>query len=137
MIPSNNEYVARYKHERDNGRTYYVDKPVVAWGEDGEALVADEKRGRLTLADSYSNFVGLDAADHPVVAAVPADGWSAVFEEGGALHTDPLVAWLIHSNGSVTPAGVGRDGLSDDPTTIGNFVQLIAPGEEPQQPDGQ
>lgn len=138
MIPSNKQYVARYKIEREKGPTYYDDRPVVAWGDDGEALVVDARRGRLVSADSFSNFVGLDTESHRVVAAIPADGWAAVFShKEGTLTTDPLIAWLVRSNGSVTPAGMSRDGVSDDPTMIGNFVQLIAPGEEPEQPDSE
>lgn len=137
MIPAHG-YAARFKIDQPNGRHYHNNRPVIAWGDDGEALVLDTKTGRLVPASSYRNFAGIVEVRAPIVAAVPAQGWSAVFREAdGSLITDPLVAWTIDADGTAAPVGTSRDGLSDDPTTIGNFVQLLAPGEQPEGADDE
>lgn len=135
MIPATTPYVARYRQtfDRPDGSqgSYIADKPVIAWDDDGEALVAASERGRLVLASGYSNFEGLDTADPHVVAALPGAGWLAEYkEDDGTLFRFPVTAWLVSSDGSCKPVKVDADGYSDDARDSANFVRLITPGEQ-------
>lgn len=132
MIPATNLYEARFRHETD-GRPNFTTKPVIAWSDDGTALVADVKTGRLRDADSWSNFAGLATVDAPVVGAVPGGTWRAEFstDEGG-LNSWPILAWLVHADGTCAPVHADRDGYADDPTTVSNFVRLYQPEEDPE-----
>ncbi|MGA4979329.1 hypothetical protein [Streptomyces cinereoruber] len=130
MIPAQHPYQANYRQEEDGG-TVYRSKPVIAWDGEGQALVVDERTGQLVPANNGRAFVGLSEGEHPVVAAIPGGGWSARYkEEDGTFLVDPLVAWTIRSNGTLAPVDTDPTGLCDDPTTMGNFDGLVAPGSE-------
>ncbi|MCX4971048.1 hypothetical protein OHA98_41280 [Streptomyces sp. NBC_00654] len=130
MIPAQHPYEANYKQEA-NGRTVYRSKPVIAWDDEGQALVVDERSGRLVPADSGRNFTGLSEGGHLVVAAIPGGGWSARYKnEDGTFTVDPLVAWTVRSDGILTPVDTDTAGLCDDVTTMGNFDGLVAPRAE-------
>lgn len=80
----------------------------------------------------------LEEARGPIVAAIPANGWVAIFrEEDGALTPDPIVGWAVGRSGAVHPIGMGRNGSVEYPTDIGNFVQLLAPGEQLEDVDDE
>ncbi|MET9810867.1 hypothetical protein [Streptomyces halstedii] len=137
MIPAQHPYEANYKQQVD-GRTVYRSKPVIAWDDEGQALVVDERSGRLVPANDRRTFTGLSEGVHPVVAAIPGGGWSARYKnEDGTFTMDPLVAWTVRSNGTLAPVDTDPTGLCDDPTTMGNFDGLVAPGAETRtaQPD--
>lgn len=130
MIPAQHPYEANYKQE-ENGRTVYRSKPVIAWDDEGQALVVDERSGRLVPADSGRTFTGLSEGGHPVVAAIPGGGWSARYKnQDGTFTVDPLVAWTVRSDGVLTPVDTDTTGLCDDVTTMGNFDGLVVPGAE-------
>lgn len=130
MIPATARYEASYRHEKD-GRAHFTTKPVIAWGDDGAALVADMKTGRLCDADSWSNFAGLAMADAEVVGVIPGGSWRAEHStDDGDVESTPVLAWLVHADGSCTPTIADRDGYTDDPTTASNFIRLYEPEEE-------
>ncbi|WP_393063402.1 hypothetical protein [Streptomyces sp. LN549] len=130
MIPAQHPYEAHYKQEED-GRTVYSSKPVIAWDDEGQALVVDQRNGRLVPANNGRAFTGLSEGEHPVVAAIPGGGWSARFTESdGSSTVDPLVAWTVRSNGTLTPIDTDTTGLCDDATAVSNFDGLVAPGAE-------
>ncbi|MEU0990291.1 hypothetical protein [Streptomyces sp. NPDC005953] len=130
MIPAQHPYEAHYKQE-EGGRTVHRSKPVIAWDDEGQALVVDERSGRLVPANNGRAFTGLSEGVHPVVAAIPGGGWSARFKNSdGSSIIDPLVAWTVQSNGTLTPVDTDLTGLCDDPTTMANFDGLVAPGTE-------
>ncbi|MFC7933961.1 hypothetical protein [Streptomyces cinereoruber] len=130
MIPAQHPYQANYRQEKD-GRTVYRSKPVIAWDGEGQALVADERSGQLVPANNGRTFTGLSEGEYPVVAAIPGGGWGARFkEEDGTFLVDPLVAWTIRSDGTLTPIDTDSTGLCDDPTTVSNFDGIVAPGAE-------
>ncbi|MFD9225243.1 hypothetical protein ACFWDI_35765 [Streptomyces sp. NPDC060064] len=131
IAASHDPYEARFRHE-NNGRPHFSTKPVIAWDDDGCALVPDEKTGRLREASSYSNFAGLAPADAPVIGTAPGGGWSAEHRtDNGDTEATPVLAWLVHADGSLTPTIADIDGLTDDPTTASNFVRLHPPTELP------
>ncbi len=130
MTPATARYEASYRHEGDRG-AHFTTKPVIAWGDDGAALVADMKTGRLRDADSWSNFAGLAMADAEVVGVIPGGSWRAEHStDDGDVESTPVLAWLVHTDGSCTPTIADRDGYTDDPTTASNFVRLYEPEEE-------
>ncbi|WP_420032281.1 hypothetical protein ACN2WE_05305 [Streptomyces sp. cg28] len=135
MIPAAQPYRARFKHEK-GGRASYTFLTVIAWDDDGHALVVDSKRGLLVRASSYGNFDTLWEGDNPVVGAIPGGGWAAVFkEDDGTLEIDPLVAWHVYPNGTLSPVTMERGGMTEDPTDATNFERLLAPGETPPEGD--
>ncbi|MFF6859915.1 hypothetical protein ACFY9H_31610 [Streptomyces bacillaris] len=122
-----------------DGRTVYSSKPVIAWGDEGQALVVDERSGRLVPANDRRTFIGLSEGGQPVVAAIPGGGWSARYKnEDGTFTVDPLVAWTVRSDGTFAPIDTDTTGLCDDPTASSSFDGLVAPGAETRtaQPDG-
>ncbi|MER7176799.1 hypothetical protein [Streptomyces mesophilus] len=131
MIPATEAYIARYKVETEQ-RTHYETRPVVAWDDAGFALVADTTKGRLVRANKYSNFAGLQLEEEaPVIAALPGGGWTAVFTgDEGSSNTEPVLAWHVFAGGFMKPVVMERGGVPEDPTELGDFVRLVAPGEE-------
>ncbi|MFF8556605.1 hypothetical protein ACF058_27720 [Streptomyces sp. NPDC015501] len=79
MIPAQHPYEANYQQE-ENGRTVYRSKPVIAWDDEGQALVVDERSGRPVPANNGRPFTGLSEGGHPVAAAIPGGGWSARYK---------------------------------------------------------
>ncbi|BCL20300.1 hypothetical protein ACPCBX_13640 [Streptomyces tuirus] len=62
---------------------------------------------------------------NPVVAALPADGWSAgIRVEEGVDYNLPLVGWLVYADGTVRPICIDHHGQQKDPTTLPNFSRL-------------
>ncbi|MFE6946119.1 hypothetical protein [Streptomyces chartreusis] len=50
--------------------------------------------------------------------------------------TDPLVAWIVRSNGGLTPIDTDLTGLADDSTGVGNFDDLEPPAvQDPGEAD--
>lgn len=130
MIPARHPHEAHYKQE-EGGRTVYRSKPVIAWDDEGQALVVDERSGRLVPANNGRTFTRLSEGGHPVVAAIPGGGWSARYKEPDSSSiVDPLVAWIVRSNGTLTPVDTDFTGVRDDPTAMGNFGGLVAPRAE-------
>lgn len=69
--------------------------------------------------------------DNPVVAALPGNGWRAVYRlADGTEASSPIVAWLVHQDGDVQPVDVDSDGITDNPKGASNFVRLLHPDEE-------
>lgn len=133
MIPARHPYEAHYKHEHE-GRTVFSSKPVIAWGDDGHALVVDERTGRLVPADNGRTFTGVGEGRFPVVAAIPGGGWRTAYrEDDGTLSIDPLVAWIVRSDGTMTAIDTDSHGDCDEAPSISNFAHLLAPGEEPPE----
>lgn len=134
MIPAQHPYEANYRQEKD-GRTVYRSKPVIAWDDEGRALVVDERSGRLVPANNGPTFAGISEGGHPVVAAIPGGGWSARFKNrDGTFTVDPLVAWTVRSDGTLTPVDTDATGVCEASTVMGNFDGVVGPGGE-AQPD--
>ncbi|MFC9948478.1 hypothetical protein [Streptomyces pratensis] len=130
MIPAQHPYQADYQQEVE-GRTVYRSKPVIAWDDEGQALVVDERSGRLVPANNGRTFTGLSEGGHPIVAAIPGGGWSARFKnQDGTFTVDPLVAWTVRSDGTLTPIDTDYTGECQPSTAMGNFDGLVAPGAE-------
>jgi hypothetical protein len=129
MIPAADRYEASYRHEND-GRAHFTTKPVIAWGDDGAALVADMKTGRLRDADSWSNFAGLTKADVPLIGAVPGGEWRAETRtDSGDTGSRPILAWTLDAEGTCTPLVADSDGYTEDATGGQGFVRIYHPGE--------
>ncbi|MBD3544488.1 hypothetical protein [Streptomyces sp. JV180] len=128
MIPATEPFVARYKHIVD-GQTRYTFKPVIAWGDNGDALVVDTKAGRLEPATHWNDFVDLGEGTSPIVAAIPGGDWKVTYrgEESGTTDSSPLLAWGIRADGTTTPIDVDGSGFSDDPTGDDRFLSLDPP----------
>ncbi|MZE56153.1 hypothetical protein GTY86_33765 [Streptomyces sp. SID5770] len=136
MIPATTPYVARYrktfKHADGTEGAYLDEVPVIAWDDEGEALIAAPSRGRLVLANGTPNFDSIALADPHVVAVLPATGWLAQYKDDndGGTFDLPVVAFLVESDGSCKPIRVDSDGFTDDARESENFIQLIDPGQK-------
>lgn len=112
MIAAPPSLAARFSHER-NGHTHYSTKPVIAFDDEGLALVLGD--GRLVPADSYSNFANVIEDDPGHVALIPAGGWRVEFtSEDGSKYREPLVGWSLTAGGDVEPLFADADGLVND-----------------------
>ncbi|MFD8956559.1 hypothetical protein ACWFRT_33555 [Streptomyces anulatus] len=132
MIPAQHPYQAEYQQVK-GGRTIYWSKPVIAWDDEGQALVVDERSGRLVPANNGRTFTGLSEGEHPVVGAVPGAGWSVRFKNSdGTFTEDPLVAWTVRSDGTFTPVDTDAEGECQPSTAMANFDGLVAPGAPPR-----
>ncbi|MFE9121340.1 hypothetical protein [Streptomyces sp. NPDC007172] len=128
MIPAVHPYEARYRHESGGPHFYFTTKPVIAWSDEGLALVADETTGRLRKADTYSNFAGLSAGDAKVVATLPGGGWLAEFrQEDGTSTFCRVIGWLVQDDGTCTPGVSCQDGIVENPVESPNFIRLHEP----------
>ncbi|AWK74270.1 hypothetical protein CBI38_24660 [Rhodococcus oxybenzonivorans] len=99
-------------------------RDVVAWSDDGEALVLDAKVGRLVPV------YGPLAVDNRVVQMIPATGWQVTHNHGTEDEfTEPLVAWGLRSDGSVVPLNTDCGGLVEDLDGYRNFRISSVPTE--------
>lgn len=65
---------------------------------------------------------------NPVVAALPGAGWFAAFKDDNGIEVwEPVVGWLVQTDGNVRPFTFDQNGDQADPTTITNFVRLVEP----------
>ncbi|WP_271220353.1 hypothetical protein [Streptosporangium carneum] len=103
-------------------------RDVEAWDpKTGTALVVNPQRGVLRPVTDYSDFSHLEQANR-VVSALPGGGWHVHWnDEGGAPLTEPVLDWLITSNGRATPITVDETGLVD---TAELADKVIPPGED-------
>ncbi|MFC9435963.1 hypothetical protein [Nocardia sp. NPDC057030] len=79
----------------------------------GTALVVDEQLGARRPVTDYADFSHLETADS-IIAALPGGGWRGCMRGRGPHDDDSpredVVAWLVLSNGEVTPVTVDADG---------------------------
>lgn len=133
MIPDNGRHAASFRYgSKDSGGYSWMSKPIVAWDDEGYALIAGEessKAGRLVRACTFSNFHGITDADPVYVAAVPGGGWQVAWpQDDGTEYVEPVVAWALKDDGSMQACTVDVDGYVDTVPT--GKVKLI-------RPDGQ
>lgn len=129
MIPANRGWVAVFENDDRPNHT----KPVVAWDDNGAALILDEKLGALRPARDFTNFLRVvEDDDTPTVAAVPGGGWMIEYtddSEPGGTFRAPVVAWAVDAKGWATPLGADQGGGYAEPVGGANFHRLIAPDE--------
>jgi hypothetical protein len=120
LIPAPAGIVARYRHE-DDGRVHFTEKAVIAFDDDGYALVISDKTGqsagRLVRADTYRNFSSL--SDNPEYAdymtLIPAGGWRVELTgKDGSRWSEPLVGWALNTDGTVVSLSTDSTGSVDD-----------------------
>ncbi|MGW2113748.1 hypothetical protein [Streptomyces zhihengii] len=129
MIPTHIPFQARFRHQQEGAADTFSFKPVAAWDVDGDALVVDESKGCLRLASGYSNFAGVFPADDVFVGVIPGGGWEVLYDVEGEPVVEPLVAWRVRQDGVLVATDTDKDGFTFAPSSLGNFVRLVAPGE--------
>jgi hypothetical protein len=129
MTPAIQPYEAIFTIKRD-GRSRETRKAVIAWDDDGNALVADRERGALQAAKSYGNFVRLDEARGRAVGVIPGGGWRAVFQHENGTETVSVLAWAFDADRYGTPLYADEEGNVTDLQEISNLVRLVPPEEE-------
>lgn len=120
MIPESGHITACFTTLKEGHRLHEYLR-VVAWDDDGNALVPDADSGRLVVARNQPGFNGLEGVEtdsKTPVALIPGGGWIADHGDG---YTAPVVAWGVSGDGEMRaytrcdeswaePSG-GRSGL--------------------------
>lgn len=123
MIPAAPGTTASFARRQTNGTYQWSKLPVVAWDDDGDALIVGHTN-RLVKATSLHIDL-LDIAVPEIGAVIPGGGWIATLNDGW---TTPVVGWAEH-DGFFTPLVViDRDHL--EPIAAENLRDLTHPLEE-------
>jgi hypothetical protein len=114
MIPANGTY---YVHFNNPAGQFTRAMPVIAWDDDGSPLIAG-KFGLISAADSGLGAVrGIKHDTEAAVGAVPGGGGVIdCVDDEGTTWTTPILAWVIHGNGTATPITSDVDGVTGDAT---------------------
>lgn len=99
MIPASGWDACFSAAEKDTGSIGNV-LPVVAWDDDGFAMVVEPKRGGLVRARTFGNFDGIREGLEPH-QILPGGGWLAEWRDSGdgSTWTEPVVAWRVFAGG--------------------------------------
>jgi hypothetical protein len=127
---SHKEWVGNRQIELSDGE-HLFEKDVMAWDDEGEALVLGD-RG-LELASNKHNFVGVreGASSSQYIAMIPAGDWVVWRTEGDTSWSSRLCAWGLKADGSVVPLEPDDSGLVME-TEDGN-VRHISEGPPPKE----
>ncbi|MET7696454.1 hypothetical protein [Streptomyces sp. NPDC005485] len=93
----------------DRGHLPDESRPVHAWDDEGAPLVL--WRNALRSAPSIEGFKEVRER-HQIVGAVPGGGWMTEWQDPGAgtSFADPVVAWVVYSNGGAQPIDTDSSG---------------------------
>lgn len=106
-------YVANFEEKCRDGRTYWTSKPVIAWDDEGRALISNG-RGQLVPAIGYDSFRHVEEDASGYVAAIPGGGWQLAWkQDDGTEFLDPVVAWVINRDGWARAVSVDSNGDSE------------------------
>lgn len=130
MIPADGSHHVYYEKSGSLPR-----RKVIAWGDDGEPLVAG-RRG-LVPAWDLGEVSRVNSEEAPAVGAVPGGGWMIDCKDtDGVSWTVPILAWTIHSDGTATPITTDVDGVTTDATEGLDSYRIYHPAERlPDHPD--
>lgn len=118
MIPANTPYVAVYRHQINADRVNWRRERVVAWDDNGGAMVllGHPLSGspRLVPASEVEGLHGIEPAEGVYIGAVPAGGWRVLRKPPGQeSYIEPLAAWLVTGLGDLCPATVDAEGVTE------------------------
>jgi hypothetical protein len=107
-------------------------RPVVAFDDEGYALVLDPEAGRLVRAADLAGFAGIAGRPDTPVAMVPGGGrWVVRYtDDDGRQREEFVVAWSVTVDGVATPL-VPRE----DPANGGVYVLPVRPARVSQYVD--
>lgn len=115
MIPAGDPpFVAVFETEEGE-----EEKRVIAWDDVFGAMVVDTETGELVTARNENGFKCLREAPElrHVVGVIPAGDWRVRWQDGGTWVSEPLMGWLVFSDGGVMAlehAGEGKAMRPDD-----------------------
>lgn len=134
MIPATTLHHATFRHTDLDGRPTERDEPVIAWDEEGHALVLNNNR--LVRAKTLRGFVAVTWEEiGPVVGIASVDGWVAEFLSSEDRQTTlPLAGMAIRSTGEAFPLVIYPDGRCDDPQGDRTFKRIYHPGQDTEPP---
>ncbi|MCF8607543.1 hypothetical protein L5I01_29720 [Gordonia sp. HY442] len=92
---------------------------VVAWDDNGCALVVSYRSGRLVPA-----VVPLRDDDFNIRAITHAPDWFAVYDIGGKEERTPLIGWGVREDGTVVPLETDSLGEVDNSTNVSNLLRI-------------
>lgn len=135
MIKADPGWVAVYKSS-SSSRTSHNERPIIAWDDDGNALVVEDHSGELIparLLGGIGMFAGVriePREEGPYIGVVPGQGWFIrTRHDDGAIEDTAVVAFAIRADGTGDPLMATADGLVEPVEyTDGEKHRLNAPG---------
>lgn len=108
-------------------RYFWTHKPVVAWTDDGDALIVG--RTDLVRARTRDNFHSLtESHQAATVGVIPGGGWLVEFtDDDGSTWIEPILAWTVEADGSVKPQAVEVDGSVYSLASLGGKWRIFHP----------
>ena len=129
MIPDNGRHEAVFRHPQVDGTHWTEHKPVVAWSDDGDALVVHENC--LQIACNLADFNWIVEADMPVVGIASGGDWRMERRfSDGTIWDAPVIGWAVRADGTAFPLETDALGAAEV-AGDGEFV-IYHPGETPQ-----
>jgi hypothetical protein len=111
VIPARPGYVVSFK-TRVHGTDKYVwnEKPVVAWGDDGDPLVVGRRGLELASRLLGGDIETWELEENEYTHTIPGGGWMVTVDDGLGVMTFPVVAWQIDRDGYGRALTAGGDG---------------------------
>ena len=109
-VISGKGWKASFKLQHNNGDTYWTDKPVVYFDDEGEPWVA--AGSGLRAAAEFTGYVGIEEQEGYPIGVVAAQDWNALYDQadGGEPLALPIEAWVVYSDGEVAALVCTGDG---------------------------
>jgi hypothetical protein len=136
MIPNTHSYEAVFRHKsKDTGEDYSDYLPVIAWDDNGTAMVISRKSGGLVRVTDYPNFVCIREGEGRAVAVIPGCGYVVEYDNGdGTTFTSPVLAWVINDLGYARAISVDSSLASADTVNdSSNFKGVYLPADSTQE----
>lgn len=133
MIPADEPpFVAVFETEEGE-----EEKRVIAWDDVYGAMIVDTETGELVTARNESGFKRLREAPElrRVVGALPSDGWRIRWQDGGMWVSEPLLGWLVFSDGTTLPVEHAGQGKVSEPRTLHEEELFAITHPDYQAPD--
>lgn len=101
---------------------------VVAWSDEGHALVLDSERGKLVRADQRKGFRSVHQEGPTYAGMVPGGGWMYEFtSDDGSTRVQPVVAWMLKHNGDFIPCNLSDDDSIYASEVVGDGIRIYHP----------
>lgn len=139
MIPALQPYDAVFKNPGE-GKPSTNKLPVIAWDDEGNALIALAEGGTLAAANRNPNFICVQPARRNAVGVIPGGGYRVVFKQEEGHYVADVLGWVVDEDRYTEPLWADEEGTVYSLDDYG-FERLLVPGEsfpgEPTANDDQ
>ncbi|BCY10953.1 hypothetical protein L3i22_060410 [Actinoplanes sp. L3-i22] len=120
-------WAAEFDPSESTGQVVW--RPVERWSADGDALVADERRGCLLEARALKGFKRLVSVGKVVGAVPAAPGWKLKLwdddKDDATAYEVPIAAWIVDAGGAMSPVPAGSDSYLEP--VLRQRSEIVAP----------